>query len=256
MTTRDAAARELAGAQEDVALVPWPRGVSRKASLTIGQVVETLAKEFPAITVSKVRYLEDQELVSPTRTASGYRKYSPADVARLRFVLQRQRDTFAPLRVIGDELRALDAGHEPAPSRSARVVASEGRVVDVGNRPAVPASDLCDLTGADLETLERFTRLGLVTPDLAGYFPSRCIQVVSLLLQLEGCGIDVRTLRAVRTGAERSADIIDQTVTSQHSRRRAGDAERAAARSAELGELFADLHREMLRVSLHNLNRR
>lgn len=232
----------------------WPRDFPRDPILSIGQVVENLAQEFPAITVSKVRYLEDQGLVRPTRTSAGYRKYSCGDVERLRFVLQRQRDSFAPLRAIGDELRALDAGHEPSPSRTARVVASEGRVVSTGNRRALPAADLCDLTGADLETLERYVRLGLLTPDIGGYFPARCVQVLTILLQLEMAGIDVRTLRSVRSGAERSADLIDQTVSSQRSRRRSGDAERALARSVELAELLADLHREMLRVSIHQLS--
>ncbi|MDO4259568.1 MAG: MerR family transcriptional regulator [Actinomycetaceae bacterium] len=241
-------------AQEEVG--PWPRGVSREASLTIGQLVEELRREFPAVTLSKVRYLEDQGLVTPTRTGSGYRKYSRADIERLRFVLSRQRDSFAPLRVIGEELQAMDAGHDVETSRPARVVASEGHVVDLGSRPSIPAGDLADLTGVDLAALERYTSLGLITPDIAGYFPSRSVQVVQLLVSLEAAGIDARTLRSVRTGAERSADIIDQTVSSQRSRNRSSDVEKAAARSLELGEMFADLHREMLRVSLARLNGR
>ncbi|WP_026461060.1 MerR family transcriptional regulator [Schaalia suimastitidis] len=233
---------------------PWPRGVSRDPALTIGQVVDTLKKEFPAISLSKIRYLEDQQLVSPHRSGAGYRKYSAADVERLRYILSRQRDSFTPLRVIGDELRALDAGHTVEPRPTARIVASEGHVVSTGNRPAIPATDLADLTGADIEDLRRYTRLGLITPDLSGYFPARCVQVVQILISLEGQGIDPRILRSVRNGAERSADLIDQTLSSQRSRSRAADKERAAARCVELGEALADLHREMLRVSLSQLN--
>lgn len=233
---------------------PWPRGVSRDPVLSIGQVVEDLAREFPAITVSKVRYLEDQGLVTPKRTGAGYRKYSRADVERLRFVLIRQRDSFAPLRVIGDELRAMDAGHEVPETRPAKVIASEGRIVAVGSRSALPASDLADITGADVETLERFVRLGLLAPDMGGYFPARCVQVVQLLMTLEASGLDARTLRSVRLGAERNADLVDQVVSSQRSRRRSGDLEKAAARSMELGEIIAELHKEMLRVSLSQLN--
>lgn len=233
---------------------PWPRGVSRDPVLSIGQVVDQLAPQFPAVTVSKIRFLEDQGLVAPTRSASGYRKYSQADVDRLRFVLTQQRDSYAPLRVIGDQLRALDAGHEVEPHPTARVVASEGHVVVPGNRRMLPARDLADLTGVDLETLERYVQLGLVAPDLAGYFPARCVQVVQLLVILESQGMDARVLRSVRNGAERSADLIDQAVSSQRSRSRAGDLEKASARSSELGEVLADLHREMLRVSLSRLN--
>lgn len=104
-----------------------------------------------------------------------------------------------------------------------------------------------------METLERYTRLGLITPDLAGYFPARCVQTVSAIARLECAGVDVRVLRAVRQGAERSADIIDQTVSSQRGRGRGADRERARARAVELGELFAELHREMLTVAVSAL---
>ena len=151
---------------------PWPQGASRAPSFSIGRVVESLRSEFPAVTLSKIRFLEDQGLVRPARTGAGYRKYSEADVERIRFVLTEQRDSFTPLRVIGEKLAALDAGHDPGPSRKAQVVASEGRVVSTQGRRFIPASDLCDLTGVDVDTVTRYARLGLITPDLAGYFPS------------------------------------------------------------------------------------
>ncbi len=232
----------------------WPRGVPRDPVLSIGQVVDALRAEFPAVTVSKIRFLEDQGLVAPVRSGSGYRKYSRADIERLRFVLIQQRDSYAPLRVIGDQLRALDAGHDIEPAPTARVVTSEGHVVVPTHRTSVPARELSDLTGAGIDTLERYAALGLITPDMAGYFPARTVQVVSLLVALESQGVDARILRSVRTGAERSADLVDQAVSSQRSRNRAADLERAGSRSMELGELMADLHREMLRVSLSQLN--
>ncbi|ENO17499.1 MerR family transcriptional regulator [Schaalia cardiffensis F0333] len=232
---------------------PWPRGVDRTPSLSIGQVVSELKAEFPAISLSKVRFLEEQGLVSPARTGSGYRKYSRADIERLRFVLSAQRDSFTPLKVIGDQLRALDAGHEVEPARHARVVASEGKIVTPSNGRPISARDLADLTGVDLEGLERYVRFGLISPDIAGYFPARAVQIVQILVRLEAAGFDARILRSVRTGAERSADIVDQTVSSQRSRVRSGDAERANARILECGELLAELHRELLRVSLTQL---
>ena len=72
---------------------PWPRGISREPELSIGQLVERLKGEFPAITQSKVRFLEDKGLVVPARTLAGYRKYSRADIERLRYVLASQRDS-------------------------------------------------------------------------------------------------------------------------------------------------------------------
>ena len=105
-----------------------------------------------------------------------------------------------------------------------------------------------------MDTLERYSRLGLITPDLAGYFPARCVQAVSTIARLESSGVDVRVLRAVRQGAERSADIIDQTVSSQRGRGRGADRERARARAIELGDLFAELHRDMLAVAVSSLS--
>ena len=232
---------------------PWPRGISREPELSIGQLVERLKGEFPAITQSKVRFLEDKGLVVPARTLAGYRKYSRADIERLRYVLASQRDSYSPLDVIRDQLRALDAGHEVSQRRAAQVVASEGKVVSVGNRRAIPAADLADLTGCDLSAIERYVTLGLISSDIAGYFPARSVQVVLQIRELESMGVDARTLRSVRQGAERSADLIDQTVLSQTPRDRAVDRERQNARCLELGERFAHLHQEMLRVAISQL---
>lgn len=240
-------------APQDHSGEPWPRGVSRDPVLSIGQVVAELKAEFPAITLSKVRFLEEQGLVNPARTGAGYRKYSRADLERLRYVLSEQRDSFTPLKVIGDQLRALDAGHEVAAKRRAKVVASQGRIVAPTEGRPISARDLADLTGMDLAGLERYVRLGLISPDIAGYFPPRTVHVLRLLLELEAKGFDARLLRSVRNGAERSADILDQTVSSQHSRMRSGDTERALALMGECAELLADLHREFLRTSLSQL---
>ena len=245
-------ARAQRKASEEI-VEPWPRGISREPELSIGQLVERLKAEFPAITQSKVRFLEDKGLVVPARTSAGYRKYSQADLERLRYVLASQRDSYSPLDVIRDQLRALDAGHEVSRRRAAQVVASEGKVVSLGNRRSIPAADLADLTGCELAAIERYVSLGLVTPDIAVYFPSRSVQVILQIRELEALGVDARTLRSVRHGAERSADLIDQTVLSQTPRDRAIDRERQNSRRLELGERFAQLHHEMLRVALSQL---
>ena len=86
----------------------------------------SLQIEFPAVTTSKLRFLEEQGLVEPVRTAAGYRQYSPADIERLRFVLRQQRDRYMPLKVIGDRLAALDAGEEDEPAPRARLATRDG----------------------------------------------------------------------------------------------------------------------------------
>ena len=94
--------------------------------MSIGEVLAQLRPDFPDITISKIRFLEDEGLVKPERTASGYRKFSREDVGRLRYVLTAQRDQYLPLRVIKEHLDALDRGLEP-PARAAAGPASRGR---------------------------------------------------------------------------------------------------------------------------------
>src|SRR5580658_8117772 len=103
---------------EPAASSPEGELAKRQKSLTIGAVCKALAQEFPDISISKIRYLEDQKLLTPRRTPGGYRLYTQADVARLRTILRMQRDEFLPLRVIRQELaagRSEDAA--PVPSR-------------------------------------------------------------------------------------------------------------------------------------------
>ena len=108
--------------------VPAPEPAGRSAkTMTIGAVSKALKQEFPDISISKIRYLEDQKLLSPRRTAGGYRLYSPADVARLRTILRLQRDEFLPLRVIRQEL-AAGRGTAPAAARKEAIETLENLV--------------------------------------------------------------------------------------------------------------------------------
>lgn len=231
----------------------WPRGVDRDPKFSIGVVVDLVVKEFPATTVSKIRFLEDQGLIKPYRTNSGYRKYSRADVERIRFILGQQRDSYAPLRVIHDQLKSLDAGHDLNPLPVARLIASEGKVVIPAVR-TVSARELIDLTGITAEQLEEYVRLGIVVPDLGGHFPTRTVKIISLVVQLSEVGVSARLLRSVRTGAERSADIIDQSVMSRQNRSRPGEKERIRAQATDLAELFGQLHQEFLGLSVEKLS--
>src|ERR1700740_2015229 len=95
-------------------------GARREKSITIGTVCKALAQEFPDISISKIRYLEDQKLLTPRRTPGGYRLYTQGDVARLRTILRMQRDEFLPLRVIRQELAAGRSDDAPIPGRSGR----------------------------------------------------------------------------------------------------------------------------------------
>jgi DNA-binding transcriptional MerR regulator len=247
---RHASSSSADAAAQDGSAERWPPGVSRTPIMSIGQVVALLTEEFPAMTVSKLRYLEDQDLVTPHRSPSGYRKYSRADVERLRYALTAQRDAFLPLRVIRDQLDDLDAGRGPQDPVHARVVAREGQAVapPAGNR--LTAEQLCDVTGATLTELDELAGAGVIAPDARGRYLGSAAQVVIPAVALGRLGVDPRHLRTVRQAAEREAGMVQAVVAPLRVGRAGVDLERAHARQREMGELYVQLHAELLRRAI------
>lgn len=230
----------------------WPRGVDRTPKYSIGAVVSLLTKEFPATTVSKVRFLEDQGLVKPFRTGSGYRKYSSADVERIRFILTQQRDSYAPLKVIHEQLVSLDGGHDIGPEPAARLVASGGVVIQPADEQTVSLRTLRDLTGASHDLIEECVKAGLIHPDLGGHFPAKAVRIVSLSIALAAGGLEPRLLRTVRTSAERCAELAERVVLSRESRQRPGDRERTRAQAQDLSQTISELHNEILTLAVNS----
>lgn len=212
--------------------------------MKIGEVVDSLRGEFPALSVSKVRYLEAEGLISPHRVGNGYRRYSTADVERLRYALTAQRDEYLPLSVIRERLLELD-GTPDAPAPVARVVASGGHTVS----GAFNAADLVHHSGASLDQIEELVTIGVITPDAHGRFDSRALTMVSLALKAGRLGLPLRNLRAVRSAAEREADAIE--LATQHKRNRSATAGEDAA--AELAGVLADLHTSLLHHAVEAL---
>ncbi|MDO5494130.1 MAG: MerR family transcriptional regulator [bacterium] len=218
--------------------------------MTIGSVLSLLQAEFPAVTVSKLRFLEDQGLVSPTRTGSGYRKYSQADVERLRYTLTQQRDNFLPLRVIRENLEELDAGRTVEVSRPARMVAVDGNLVAPARGARVTARELSELTGASLKEIDDIVVSGLLTPDARGRFTARAVSVVQLAAVLSQRGIAPRNLRSMRSNAENTGNLVEQVVAPGRTQHTAVARERSAADAAELAEVASRLYAELLRISV------
>jgi DNA-binding transcriptional MerR regulator len=221
--------------------------------MSIGAVLAVLRPEFPAVTISKLRFLEEQGLVTPRRTGSGYRMYSRADAERIRFALTAQRDSYLPLRVIREQLADLDAGRQVEHSAHARVVTRDGELVRPATGARVSAKEICELTGATEAELDQMAQAGLVLADTRGRFPGRSVQVVQAVLALGRHGISARHLRTVRTSAEREADVIDQVVAPTRAQRSGAARERSAAQAGELAELYATLHAELLRSAVDQL---
>jgi DNA-binding transcriptional MerR regulator len=227
--------------------------------LTIGEVLAELQLDFPDISHSKIRFLEDRGLVSPQRTPSGYRKFSPADVERLRFVLSLQRDRYLPLRVIGAYLAAVDRGVEPPPLPGGPVRPprrlddpSPADQEEGPTSPTGPATrvDLVAAAGGDAELVEALEDHGLVLRGPAGGYGPDALDVVRSAHELAAYGIEPRHLRPLRTAAEREAALVGQVVTPLRRQQRSGSQARAEEVGREIAAALLRLHGSLLRTAL------
>jgi DNA-binding transcriptional MerR regulator len=184
----------------------------RKA-LTIGAVCKILENEFDDISISKIRYLEDQKLLTPRRTAGGYRLYSQADVERLRTILRLQRDEFLPLRVIRQELAAggdvaLGGAGEERPSGS-----SVRRAILVNtSRAYLTLEEVLEETGAREELVVELENFGIVQPEMRDgrkAFDETDREIVRAANELSRFGVGARNLRVFRSSADREANLLE-----------------------------------------------
>jgi len=209
----------------DVQLPDPPGDVAappRKA-VTIGAVCKALAQEFPDISISKIRYLEDQKLLTPRRTPGGYRLYTQGDVARLRTILRMQRDEFLPLRVIRQELAAGRGGTggtgpdmPPVPGRVGREGARTWRP-SVSVREATGAlysiDDVLEETKAEAKLVRELEEYGVVKGEMRGgvrYFDETEREIIAAVAELARYGVGGRNLRVFRSSADREANLLQQ----------------------------------------------
>jgi DNA-binding transcriptional MerR regulator len=211
---------------------------SKSRLLTIGTVCGMLKDEFPDISISKIRYLEDQGLVTPRRTQGGYRLFSEEDVERLETILRLQRDEFLPLRVIRQEL-ASPAARDRKRRRTAGLA---------GEEPELDLPELCERAGIDARLARELEEFGLLSPRTqAGQkrYSELEADIALACGRLARFGIAPRHLRGFRTAADREAGLIEQLVgpslrARNPERRRAGleDLESLAELAQELGQLL------------------
>lgn len=227
---------------------PERRGSS---ALNIGEVLATLAEDFPSMTASKIRFLEEKGLISPHRTPSGYRQYSEGDVERLRFVLALQRDQYLPLKVIKDYLDAIDRGERPESlpggmSIAPRAVSDELRAQLDTTRPrSLSEAQLRAESGASAALVGSMLSFGLIAAE-DGRFNEYALAVARSCVALADHGLEPRHLRPFQSAAEREADLIEQAVAPSASRRGPSSRARAAEEARELSEMFLTLHRALV----------
>lgn len=206
---------------------------------TIGAVCEALREEFPDVSVSKIRYLEDQGLIAPRRTRGGYRLFAPEDIARLTTILRLQRDEFLPLRVIREELDGPGASGERSRRRSAGLT---------GHEDEIDAVELCERASVAPEFLRELEEYGIVrsrTESGERLYRESEADIAAACARLARFGVDARHLRTFVTQATRQATLVEQLVApamrSRNPERRKGaleDLEVLARVAQELSHLL------------------
>ncbi len=176
------------------------------ALLSIGQVLARLTAEFPDLTPSKLRFLEERQLISPARTPSGYRKFSSVDLDRLRFILTMQRDHYLPLKVIHGYLAELDAGRQPTLPGSVRGPAAS----ILSNQRRLQRDELIREAGATPQLLNDAISSSLIIS--AELYGEDVLMVLRSLVELQRSGIEPRHLRGFRAAAERELGLIESAL--------------------------------------------
>jgi DNA-binding transcriptional MerR regulator len=196
----------------EVAGGPPPR---KEKALTIGAVVKQLEREFPDISISKIRYLEDQKLLSPRRTPGGYRLYGPADVDRLRTILRLQRDEFLPLRVIRQELAAgrADSDQPQQATPEPRPAQRRGSFALRGPGSVYRLDEVLEDTGADPGLVKELEDYGVIKGerrDGETLYDDTEREIIRAVTELKRFGVGGRNLRVFRTSADREAALLEQ----------------------------------------------
>jgi len=234
---------------------------------SIGEVLKTLREEFSDVTISKIRFLETEGLIEPERTASGYRKFYPQDLARLRYILRLQRDHFMPLKVIRTKLENFD------PSAEQEVAAADGsNNAEGGTSPsASPQDDIAlvegglnlnfedflTATGLSYDGVRELEEYGLIeshtldTGEL--YYDEDDLQIAKMAKEFAKFGIQPRHLKMYKNFAEKEVGLFEQVVV-PISRTSGSEGRRNAAQSlAELAKLSRRLNQVLLRSNLREL---
>ena len=224
-----------------------PRSSGSPSLLSIGQVLAKLNPEFPDLTPSKLRFLEERQLVAPARTGSGYRKFSPSDMERLRFVLTMQRDHYLPLKVIRGYLAELDAGHTPelpgGVATSPSMLPSERRYT---------RDELIREAGANAMLLGDAISASLIMP--AELFGDDALAVLKSLVELQRSGIEPRHLRGFRAAAERELGLIENALMPIARRKDASSRARVAEMAREIAGQLEIVRSSLIRSALTRLD--
>jgi DNA-binding transcriptional MerR regulator len=227
--------------------------------MSIGVVLDLLRGDFPDVTISKIRFLEAEGLVTPERTASGYRRFTAYDCARLRFILTAQRDQYLPLKVIKAQLDAQPDGELP-PFGSAyatpRLVSVGGDATDVPAGPTqvrLSREDLLERSEVGGELLNALIKAGIITTGPGGFFDEHSVVIAQCARALADYGVEPRHLRAFRSAADRQSDLIAQIAGPVVKGGKAGARDRADDLAREVAALAITLHTSLIKSAVRDV---
>lgn len=225
--------------------------------MSIGSVLSLLREDFPDVTISKIRFLEAEGLITPERAPSGYRRFSSADCDRLRFVLTAQRDRYLPLKVIKEQLEAIDRGEGGASGTrlltSARSAVAPATDFGVRGGGRVSRESLIERTGVDSAFVTELQRNGLLSPGPAGFFDEDAVRLVEAAAALANYGVEARHLRAFKVSADREAGLVAQIASPIAKGKGTGARDRAEELVREIAALSVTLHTQLVKAAVRGV---
>ncbi|MGI9124687.1 MAG: transcriptional regulator FtsR [Mycobacterium sp.] len=235
------------------------------AGMSIGAVLDLLRPDYPDVTISKIRFLEAEGLVTPERTPSGYRRFTAYDCARLRFILTAQRDHYMPLKVIKSQLDSQPDGELPAPGSAYPTP----RLVTVGDGDSdrggatVPSTrttqvrmsreDLLARSGVGEDLIKALCRAGIITTGPGGFFDEHAVVIAQCAAALAEYGIEPRHLRAFRSAADRQSDLIAQIAGPVGKAGGTGARDRADDLAREVAAVAITLHTSLIKSAVRDV---
>ena len=231
--------------------------------MSIGAVLDLLRPDFPDVTISKIRFLEAEGLVTPQRSPSGYRRFTAYDCARLRFVLKAQRDQYLPLKVIKAQLDAQPDGELPEPGsvygtpRLVSDLAADASNAVPPTRVRLSREDLLERSGVPAELLTALLKNGVIAPMPMGaggpFFDEHSVVIAQCARALADYGVEPRHLRAFRSAADRQSDLIAQIAGPLVKADKAGARDRADDLAREVAALAITLHTSLIKSAVRDV---
>jgi len=190
---------------------------SHKEMMSIGDLLKSLKDEFPELTISKIRFLESEGLISPERTPSGYRKFSKEDAQRLRFILKLQKEKYLPLKVIREKLKGLESGK----ARAGDLVPGMAGSLEVGEELAayddttVLRQNISEELGVPMDFIETLEEFGLIRAqegDDGQYFEKNAVKIIRIAVEFSRYGLEPRHMRMYENLTDREGMVFEQII--------------------------------------------